>query len=80
MEHKRGNEAYIILHLGARSRGYKRCERESEREREREGLARGEMSELASSAFLPLCLPLLAPHSACLSGHPEAPQSSGTQM
>jgi hypothetical protein len=29
MEHKRGNEAYIILHQGARSRGYKRRERES---------------------------------------------------
>jgi hypothetical protein len=43
MEHKREDEAYIILHQGARSRGYKRCERararEREREREREGLA-----------------------------------------
>jgi hypothetical protein len=33
-----GNEAYVILHRGARSRGYKRCEREREcvcvRERE----------------------------------------------
>jgi hypothetical protein len=28
MEHKREDEAYIILHQGARSRGYKRCERE----------------------------------------------------
>jgi hypothetical protein len=37
MEHKRGDEAYFILHQGARSRGYKRCERE--REREGEGLA-----------------------------------------
>jgi hypothetical protein len=40
MEHKRGNEAYIILHRGARSRGYKHREgaraRASERERERE--------------------------------------------
>jgi hypothetical protein len=40
-----GNEAYVILHRGARSRGYKRCERarararEREREREREGSA-----------------------------------------
>jgi hypothetical protein len=39
MEHKREDEAYIILHQGARSRGYKRCERAREREREREGLA-----------------------------------------
>jgi hypothetical protein len=41
MEHKWGNEPCIILHQGARSRGYKRCERarvrESERERERGG-------------------------------------------
>jgi hypothetical protein len=35
MEHKREDEAYIILHWGARSRGYKRCEIA----REREGLA-----------------------------------------
>jgi hypothetical protein len=28
MEHKGEYEAYIILHRGARSRGYKRCERE----------------------------------------------------
>jgi hypothetical protein len=34
MEHKRGDEACIILHRGARSRGYKRRERERERERE----------------------------------------------
>jgi hypothetical protein len=33
MEHKREDEAYIILHRGARSSGYK-C-----RKREREGLA-----------------------------------------
>jgi hypothetical protein len=32
MEHKREDEAYIILHRGARSRGYKRCERARERE------------------------------------------------
>jgi hypothetical protein len=37
MEHKREDEAYIILHQGARSRGYKH--RERERERERESLA-----------------------------------------
>jgi hypothetical protein len=36
MEHKREDEAYIILHQGARSRGYKRCERARARERERE--------------------------------------------
>jgi hypothetical protein len=36
MEHKRGNEAYIILHRGARSRGYKRRERARARVRERE--------------------------------------------
>jgi hypothetical protein len=28
MKHKREDEAYIILHRGARSRGYKLCERE----------------------------------------------------
>jgi hypothetical protein len=27
MKHKRGDEAYIILHQGARSRGYKLHER-----------------------------------------------------
>jgi hypothetical protein len=27
MKHKRGDEAYIILHRGARSRGYKLLER-----------------------------------------------------
>jgi ferredoxin-like protein FixX len=31
-----GNEAYVILHRGARSRGYKRRARERGRERERE--------------------------------------------
>jgi hypothetical protein len=34
-----GNEAYVILHRGARSRGYKRCGRAGVREREREGSA-----------------------------------------
>jgi hypothetical protein len=55
MEHKREEEAYIILHQGARSRGYKRRARERERV-----WPWGELSELASSAFLPLCLPLLS--------------------
>jgi hypothetical protein len=32
MEYKREDEAYIILHRGARSRGYKRREREREGE------------------------------------------------
>jgi hypothetical protein len=36
MEHKRENEAYVILHRGARSRGYKRRERAKARARERE--------------------------------------------
>jgi hypothetical protein len=36
MEHKRGNEAYIILHRCARSRGYKRREGVRARARERE--------------------------------------------
>jgi hypothetical protein len=37
MEHKRRDEAYIILHRGdACSRGYKRCERARARARERE--------------------------------------------
>jgi hypothetical protein len=36
MEHKQGNEAYIILHRGARSRGYKRRERARARARARE--------------------------------------------
>jgi hypothetical protein len=33
-----GNEAYVILHRGARSRGYKRRERTMARARERESL------------------------------------------
>jgi hypothetical protein len=33
MEYKREDEAYIILHWGARNRGYKRRERERERVR-----------------------------------------------
>jgi hypothetical protein len=36
MEHKRQNEAYVISHRGARSRGYKRHARERGRERERD--------------------------------------------
>jgi hypothetical protein len=34
MEHKWGNEPCIILHQGACSRGYKRCERARARESE----------------------------------------------
>jgi hypothetical protein len=57
MEHKREDEAYIILHWGARSRGYKRCERARAREREREfGLE-------VSCLSLP---PLRLSYSACL--------------
>jgi hypothetical protein len=63
MEHKTGDEAYVILHRGARSRGYKRRGRERERERV---WPRGELSKLASSAFLPLCLPLLSCVRLCL--------------
>jgi hypothetical protein len=59
MEHKREDEAYIILHRGARSRGYKRRSRARARERERVW-PRGELSELASSASLLPCLPLFA--------------------
>jgi hypothetical protein len=53
-----GNEAYVILHRGARSRGYKRRERERGRERERVR-SRGEVPELASAASLLLSLPPL---------------------
>jgi hypothetical protein len=38
MEHKRGNEAYVISHRGARSRGYKRREGARARASERESL------------------------------------------
>jgi hypothetical protein len=59
-----GNDAYVILHRGARSRGYKRRERESARERERERVRScGEVPELASVASLLLCLPSLVPFS-----------------
>jgi hypothetical protein len=52
------NEAYVILHRGARSRGYKHCgrARTSEKERVRHW---GELSEAASTASLLLCLPSL---------------------
>jgi hypothetical protein len=52
MKHKREDGAYIILHRGARSRGYKHRERERVR-------PWGEPSELGSftSALLPLYLP-----------------------
>ena len=62
MEHKRGNEACIILHRGARSRGYKRRERERERGRERVQ-SYGEVPELASAASFLLMLPPLIPFS-----------------
>jgi hypothetical protein len=52
------NEAYVILHRGARSRGYKRHERARARERERVR-SRGEAPEFASTVSLLLCLPLL---------------------
>jgi hypothetical protein len=55
-----GNEDYVILHRGARSRGYKRRERERERERV---WSSGEVPELASAASLLLCLPPLVPFS-----------------
>jgi hypothetical protein len=48
MEHKRGNEAYIILHRGARSRGYKRRERERESAR---------ISSVRVYVSLPPCCP-----------------------
>jgi hypothetical protein len=51
MEHKRENEAYVILHRGARSRGYKRRERARARERER----------ASSSTCLCLHVPLRPP-------------------
>jgi hypothetical protein len=56
-----GNEAYVILHRGARSRGYKRCERARARERERER-KRGFVLEVS---YLSLPLPCLS-YSACL--------------
>jgi hypothetical protein len=64
MEHKREDEAYIILHRGARSRGYKRCERARASERERVW-PWGELSEFSSTASFLLCLPP-PPVSACL--------------
>jgi hypothetical protein len=54
-----GNEAYVILHRGARSRGYKRCGRARTRERERR---RGFGLEVSC---LRLPLPRLS-YSACL--------------
>jgi hypothetical protein len=64
MEHKREDEAYIILHRGARSRGYKCCGRARARERERGfGLEVSCLSlpppRLSYSACL--CLPAFAP-------------------
>jgi hypothetical protein len=56
-----GNEPCIILHQGARSRGYTRCERaragervgESERERERESGPARLLSSLCCASLLP---------------------------
>jgi hypothetical protein len=55
MEHKWGNERCIILHQGACSRGYKRCERERVAENERE---RGSDPCLSSPVPLP-CVRML---------------------
>jgi hypothetical protein len=60
MEHKREDEAYVILHRGARSRGYKR----REREREGEGPALRWaiwVSLLCVSPTLPACARLFSP-------------------
>jgi hypothetical protein len=67
MEHKREGEAYIILHQGARSRGYKRCERARASERERRfGLEVSYLSlppsRLSYSACL--CSPFVPPRKA----------------
>jgi hypothetical protein len=51
-----GNEAYIILHRGARSRGYKRRKRARARERVQSS---GEAPEFASIVSLLLSVPLL---------------------
>jgi hypothetical protein len=56
MEHKRGNEAYIILHRGARSRGYKHREGARARARERESL------RAFVSAYLVYPAPLRSPY------------------
>jgi hypothetical protein len=55
MEHKRGNEAYIILHRGARSRGYKRRERARARARARERVPACCLSRLPRVPVFPLC-------------------------
>jgi hypothetical protein len=60
-----GNEAYVISHRGARSRGYKRRERERARERERE-------RELGLPACLPLCIRMsLSPRPRIVSTSPR---------
>jgi hypothetical protein len=50
-----GNEAYVILHRGARSRGYKRRERARARERERERVPACVRLCLSRLPRLPLC-------------------------
>jgi hypothetical protein len=62
MEHKRESEAYVILHRGARSRGYKRRTRERglERERERPRCQRVCVSTCPyARLYVPLCAPPL---------------------
>jgi hypothetical protein len=69
MEHKRGNEPCIILHQGARSRGYKRCERtragERARERERGSGPARLLPSLCRASIRPsvprVSLPVLSP-------------------
>jgi hypothetical protein len=68
MEHKRGNEAYIILHRGARSRGYKRHEGARVRARERESLCvRPSLSQRRriASMCLPVCPRVNLPQRPC---------------
>jgi hypothetical protein len=52
-----GNEAYVILHLGARSRGYKRRERARARARERESLRASVSAYLVCPASLYVDVP-----------------------
>jgi hypothetical protein len=81
MEHKRANEAYIISHRGARSRGYKRREgaraRARERERERESLGASVSVSVSTywvnvSPRLSLCEPQRL---CCLCGRERCPLS-----
>jgi hypothetical protein len=50
-----GNEAYVISHRGARSRGYKRRERVRARARERERVSACCLSRLPRVPAFPLC-------------------------